>query len=70
MPPEKADFGNPERDLGICPASLLPEMLKSCMVLGRFRPDIDPENPFSSRRRVRRWVKRLTSGGIAPEKLL
>ena len=49
----KADSGKPDKDLGISPEKLLPEMLKSWR-FGRFIPEMEPENRFSSRRRVNR----------------
>ena len=62
-------MGKPDKDLGISPEKRLPETLNSCR-FGRFRPEIEPENRFSSSRSVRRWVKPLTDTGTSPEKLL
>jgi len=59
----------PDNVFGISPEKQLPETLKSCKP-GRFSSGMTPENLFSSRRRVRRWVKRLTIAGISPVKLL
>lgn len=65
----KEDWGKPDSDFGISPERRFPETLRSCRP-GRFTSGMRPENRLSSRRRVRRWVRRLTVAGISPEKLL
>lgn len=60
---------NPEREAGISPVNSFVVTLKSCKS-ERFNVGMVPVNWLSSSLSVSRRVNRLTSGGIAPEKLL
>lgn len=64
-----ADSGNPESAVGISPEIWFPEILKSCRVC-RLNTPMEPENWFSSRRKVSKCFIRLIVAGISPEKLL
>ncbi|KAL2545286.1 Uncharacterized protein Fot_14519 [Forsythia ovata] len=63
-----ADTGNLDSELGISPASALPETLKSCK-LGKLKPEIEPENLFPSNLKVSKCVKWFRLKGIIPKRL-